>query len=77
VAQLKRSPAQSSRASVRRKEDAVSYDLMVFDAAAVPRDRTKFVAWYEKQAEWQEPHGYNNPEIPSPALEKWFSGGGM
>jgi hypothetical protein len=55
----------------------VSYDLMVFDAAAVPRDRTKFVAWYEKQAEWQEPHGYNNPEIPSPALEKWFSGGGM
>lgn len=45
---------------------------MVFDTTAAPRDRTKFLAWYEKQAEWQEPHGYNNPDVPSLALTKWF-----
>ena len=45
---------------------------MVFDPAAAPRERTKFLAWYEKQAEWQESHGYNNPDVPSPALTKWF-----
>ncbi len=45
---------------------------MVFDATAAPRDRTKFLAWYENQAEWQESHGYNNPDVPSPALKKWF-----
>ncbi len=62
----------SKRASVRRKENDVSYDLMVFDAAAAPRDRTRFLAWYEKRAEWQESHGYNDPEIPAPGLKKWF-----
>jgi hypothetical protein len=45
---------------------------MVFDAAAAPRDRAGFLAWYEKQSEWQESHGYNNPDIPAPALKKWF-----
>jgi hypothetical protein len=52
--------------------DTVSYDLMVFDTTVAPRDRTKFLVWCEKQAEWQEPHGYNNPDVPSPALTKWF-----
>jgi len=50
----------------------VSYDLMVFDPAAAPRDRTRFLTWYKKQSEWQESHGCNDPEIPSPALKKWF-----
>jgi hypothetical protein len=50
----------------------LSYDLMVFDAAAAPRDRTQFLAWYEKQSEWQESHGYNDPEVPAPVLKKWF-----
>ena len=35
-------------------------------------DRTRFLAWYEKQSEWQESHGYNDPEIPVPILKKWF-----
>jgi len=50
----------------------VSFDLMVFDAAVAPRSRTAFIGWYEKQTEWQESHGYNNPEIPAPALRAWF-----
>lgn len=50
----------------------MSYDLMVFDTIAAPRDRTRFLAWYKKQSEWEESHGYNNPEIPPPALKKWF-----
>ena len=50
----------------------MSYDLMVFDPAAAPRDRMQFLAWYETQTEWQESHGYNNPDIPAPALIRWF-----
>jgi len=45
---------------------------MVFDDAAAPRDRTRFLGWYEKQCEWHESHGYNNPDIPAPALKNWF-----
>ena len=45
---------------------------MVFDATAAPRSRTKFLAWYKKQSEWQESHGYNYPNIPSPVLKNWF-----
>lgn len=45
---------------------------MVFDAAAAPRDRTRFLTWYEEQCKWQESHGYNNPEIPARDLKTWF-----
>jgi hypothetical protein len=55
-----------------REENALSYDLSVFDSAAAPRDRTKFLAWFEKQCEWEESHGYNDPDIASPALKEWF-----
>jgi len=50
----------------------VSYDLMVSDVTAAPRDRKAFRKWIEKQAEWQESHGYNNPDVPSAALRAWF-----
>lgn len=45
---------------------------MVFDPAAAPRDATLFGAWYEQQVRWGESHGYNNPDIPAPALRAWF-----
>jgi hypothetical protein len=45
---------------------------MVFDAAAAPRDRAQFLTWYERQSQWQESHGYNDPEIPAPVLRMWF-----
>jgi hypothetical protein len=45
---------------------------MVFDASAAPRAKKAFMGWYEKQTEWQESHGYNDPAIPAPALRSWF-----
>ena len=36
----------------------MSFDLMVFDPAVAPRNRASFMAWYDKQAEWSEDHGY-------------------
>jgi hypothetical protein len=50
----------------------VSFDLMVFDASAAPRRRKAFIDWYKQQTQWQESHGYNNPDIPAPALQAWF-----
>ena len=50
----------------------MSYDLMVFDATVAPRDRKRFLAWYEKQSAWEESHGYNNADTPSPPLKAWF-----
>jgi hypothetical protein len=50
----------------------VSYNLMVFDAAAAPRGRNAFTAWYERQTQWTETHGYNDPDVPTPALRGWF-----
>ena len=45
---------------------------MVFDTTVAPRDREGFLAWYESQTEWQESHGYNDPDVPGHALKKWF-----
>ena len=50
----------------------MSYDLMVFDSKAAPRNRSAFLEWYRQQTRWSEPHGYDNPDIPSPALRAWL-----
>ncbi|MCC9609472.1 hypothetical protein LOC68_05040 [Blastopirellula sp. JC732] len=50
----------------------MSYDLAVFDADIAPKTRTEFMEWYRQQTAWDESHGYNNPEIPSPRLRSWF-----
>jgi hypothetical protein len=50
----------------------MSYDLMVFDPSAAPRDRQEFMAWYHRQAEWSEGHSYDDPSVSTPALQKWF-----
>jgi hypothetical protein len=50
----------------------MSFDLMVFDASAAPRSRKAFMSWYEKQTEWSESCGYNDPAIPTSALQAWF-----
>jgi predicted RNA-binding Zn-ribbon protein involved in translation (DUF1610 family) len=63
---------RKAAAAELRRIDQVSYELMVFDAAATPRDRARFLSWYGKQSEWEESHGYNDPEVPAPALKKWF-----
>lgn len=45
---------------------------MVFDPAVAPHDRGAFVAWYHEQAEWSEPHGYDDPAVTTPALRAWY-----
>lgn len=50
----------------------MSYDLMVFDAAAPPSDHDGFMAWYRKQTEGDESHGYDNPDVTTPELRGWF-----
>ena len=45
---------------------------MVFDPEVAPRDRAGFLTWFDRQAEWPEEHGYNNPDVCSPGLRAWF-----
>ena len=50
----------------------MSYDLLVFDPAAAPRDRTQFMRWWEAQSQWGEEHGYKDPRFCSSALQNWY-----
>lgn len=51
----------------------MSFDLMVFDPDAAPRDRASFMEWYEEQTGWSEEHTYDDPAVASPALQRWFA----
>ena len=50
----------------------MSYDLMVFDKDAAPRDRDAFLAWFDEQTQRTETHGYNDPGVPTAPLQSWF-----
>ena len=50
----------------------MSYDLMVFDPEAAPRDREDFMSWYREQTEWIEDHNYDDPAVSGPKLRAWF-----
>ncbi|MGH6613819.1 hypothetical protein [Sphingomonas sp.] len=50
----------------------MSYDLMVFEPDAAPTDRADFMAWYARQTEWAEPHGYQDPTTTTPRLRAWY-----
>ena len=50
----------------------VSFYLMVFDPEVAPREREAFLAFYERQAEWGEDHGYDDPAVSVPCLRQWF-----
>jgi len=50
----------------------MSYDILVFDPAHAPREREAFLQWWNAQAEWSEPHPYNDPEFTTPSLRAWF-----
>lgn len=45
---------------------------MVFDPAAAPKGKKDFLAWYERQAEWSESHGYQDHQVSAPLLQAWF-----
>ena len=46
---------------------------MVFEPSAAPRGREEFIAWFNAQTQWSEPHGYNDPSVASPALRSWYA----
>lgn len=48
------------------------YDLMVFERTKAPTTKKEFMAWYEKQTEWEEGHDYQTISVSSPALQNWF-----
>jgi hypothetical protein len=50
----------------------MSYDLMVFEPSAAPRDRAHFMEWHNRQVQWSEGHGYSDPTVASPALQRWY-----
>ena len=50
----------------------MSYDLMVYDPRIAFVGKADFIDWYDKQTKWSEDHGYNNSDIPTPELGKWF-----
>ena len=47
----------------------MSYDLMVFDAAKAPRDRTEFLAWYREIVTWKT---VSEKEGLSPNLRRFY-----
>ena len=51
----------------------MSYDMMVFEASAAPREAAAFIAWFDKQAESGENHDYDDPAVSSPVLQAWFA----
>jgi hypothetical protein len=46
---------------------------MVFEPTAAPREREVFLVWYRVQTLWSEGHGYSDPRVCSPALQRWFA----
>src|ERR1700689_2252892 len=50
----------------------MSYDLLVFDPEAPPRDRAGFMQWYHALVQWDEDHDYNDPGATTELLRSWF-----
>ena len=50
----------------------MSYDLMVFERTKAPQKRKEFLVCYDKETEWSEEHGYDDPAVTSPALRNWY-----
>ena len=50
----------------------MSYDLMVFEPTAAPRDPHEFREWYRVQAEWAEDRDYSNPAGAAPKLVEFY-----
>ena len=45
---------------------------MVFEPTAAPSEPGAFLAWYQAQTRWDEPHNYNDPVVASERLAAWF-----
>ncbi|WP_310831657.1 hypothetical protein [Paenibacillus pedocola] len=51
----------------------MSYDLMVFEPSRAPRERQKFIDWFDEQVKWLEDHEYNDPSVCSESLQRLYS----
>jgi hypothetical protein len=49
----------------------MSYDLFAFDPGALAPD-DDVMAWYQKQAEWSEPHSYTDAAVSTPKLQAFY-----
>jgi len=50
----------------------MSYDLMVFEAEAAPKDHYGFLQWCAEQTKWNEGHSYDDPSVTTARLRVWF-----
>ncbi|SHY56987.1 Uncharacterised protein [Mycobacteroides abscessus subsp. bolletii] len=50
----------------------MSYDIFAFDPTKAPGDDGELMSWYEKQAEWSEPHSYDDDSVTTPALRAFY-----
>jgi hypothetical protein len=50
----------------------MSYDLMVFEPTAAPKERKEFMKWYAQQTEWTEDHSYQDHAVTTESLQAWF-----
>lgn len=51
----------------------MSYDLMVFDPEAAPKNHDEFLEWYAVQTKWDEEKSYYDPAVSSPQLQSWLA----
>ncbi len=45
---------------------------MVFEPSVAPVECVAFMAWYDDQTAWSEPHDYHDPSRASPKLRAWY-----
>lgn len=50
----------------------MSYDLMVFNPVAAPKNVKDFMNWYDNQTEWKESHCYDHPDVTTAQLRNWY-----
>lgn len=50
----------------------MSYDLMIFDPASPPADRTGFLSWYSDIARWGDGRLVTDPSVTMPAVQAWY-----
>jgi hypothetical protein len=50
----------------------MSFNLMVFDQSAAPREQKAFDVWSAEQLVWLPDRSYKDVSLASPALRQWF-----
>ncbi|MFK8252626.1 hypothetical protein [Ancylobacter terrae] len=50
----------------------MGYSIMVFEPSAAPSDRAGFIAWYQRQTDWQQGLAYDDHEATTPRLRAFF-----